>query len=40
MHDAVKEHARTPFREEVWQQLAEGCRFVQGDFDDDKAFES
>ncbi len=40
MHDAVKEHARTPFREEVWQQLAEGCRFVQGDFDDDTAFET
>ncbi|NUP63507.1 MAG: glucose-6-phosphate dehydrogenase (NADP(+)), partial [Nonomuraea sp.] len=40
VHDAVKEHARTPFREEVWQQLAEGCRFVQGDFDDDKAFET
>src|SRR3954464_12409198 len=33
VHDAVKEHARTPFREEVWQQLAEGCRFVPGDFD-------
>ena len=31
MHDAVKEHARTPFREEVWRQLAEGIRFVQGD---------
>ena len=30
VHDAVKEHARTPFREEVWQQLAEGCRFVPG----------
>ncbi|OIV38997.1 glucose-6-phosphate dehydrogenase [Mangrovactinospora gilvigrisea] len=39
VHDAVKEHARTPFREEVWQQLAEGIRFVQGDFDDDEAFE-
>ena len=35
VHDAVKEHARTPFREEVWQQLAEGMRFVPGDFDDD-----
>ena len=30
------EHARTPFREEVWQQLAEGFRFVPGDFDDDE----
>ena len=38
-HDAVKEHARTPFREEVWQQLAEGIRFVPGEFDDDEAFE-
>ncbi len=39
VHDAVKEHARTPFREEVWQQLAEGMRFIPGDFDDDEAFE-
>ena len=31
VHDAVKEHARTPFREEVWQQLVQGMRFVQGD---------
>ncbi len=39
VHDAVKEHARTPFREEVWKQLAEGFRFVPGNFDDDNAFE-
>ncbi|MEU7021365.1 glucose-6-phosphate dehydrogenase [Streptomyces sp. NPDC046203] len=39
VHDAVKQHARTPFREEVWQQLSQGMRFVQGDFDDDDAFE-
>ncbi len=39
VHDAVKEHARTPFREEVWKQLAEGFRFVPGNFDDDHAFE-
>ncbi|WP_017935252.1 glucose-6-phosphate dehydrogenase [Nocardioides sp. Iso805N] len=39
VHDSVKEHARTPFREEVWDQLAEGFRFVPGDFDDDVAFE-
>ncbi|MER7790811.1 glucose-6-phosphate dehydrogenase [Streptomyces sp. NPDC097640] len=39
VHDAVKEHARTPFREEVWQQLAEGFRFVPGEFSDDEAFE-
>jgi glucose-6-phosphate 1-dehydrogenase len=38
VHDAVREHARTPFREEVWAQLAEGFRFVPGDFADDAAF--
>nr|WP_246256665.1 glucose-6-phosphate dehydrogenase [Isoptericola halotolerans] len=39
VHDAVKEHARTPFREATWQQLSEGIRFVQGSFDDPEAFE-
>ena len=39
VHDSVKENARTEFREEVWQQLAEGFRFVQGDFSDDVAFD-
>ncbi|HEY3014474.1 MAG TPA: glucose-6-phosphate dehydrogenase [Nocardioides sp.] len=39
VHDSVKQHARTEFREEVWQQLAEGFRFVPGDFSDDLAFE-
>ncbi|MFF5104153.1 glucose-6-phosphate dehydrogenase [Streptomyces sp. NPDC000134] len=39
VHQAVKEHARTEFREEVWQQLSEGMRFIPGDFDDDNAFE-
>jgi glucose-6-phosphate 1-dehydrogenase len=39
VHDAVKEHARTPFRESVWNRLAEGIRFVQGSFDDDEAFD-
>ncbi|MFH8533406.1 glucose-6-phosphate dehydrogenase [Streptomyces tendae] len=38
VHDAVREHARTPFREEVWQQLVQGMCFVQGAFDDDEAF--
>jgi glucose-6-phosphate 1-dehydrogenase len=38
-HDAVKEHARTPFREDVWNQLSEGIHFVPGTFDDDQAFE-
>ena len=30
-----KQYARTPFREVVWNQLAEGIRFVHGSFDDD-----
>ena len=38
VHDAVEQHARTPFDENVWKQLAEGIRFVQGEFDDDAAF--
>ncbi|WP_434442163.1 glucose-6-phosphate dehydrogenase [Lentzea sp. E54] len=40
VHDAVKEHARTPFNEAVWAQLAEGIRFVQGTFDDDQSFDN
>ena len=36
---AVKEYARTPFRDAVWQQLSEGVRFVSGSFDDDEAFD-
>jgi glucose-6-phosphate 1-dehydrogenase len=36
---AVKEHARTPFNDTVWQQLAEGFRFVPGEFTDDDAFD-
>jgi glucose-6-phosphate 1-dehydrogenase len=40
VHDAVREHARTPFREAVWDRLAEGIRFVQGTFDDDNAFDN
>lgn len=39
VHDAVKQYARTPFDEDVWRQLAEGIRFVQGEFDDAAAFE-
>ncbi|HZI97009.1 MAG TPA: glucose-6-phosphate dehydrogenase [Actinomycetales bacterium] len=39
VHDAVREHARTPFREAVWRQLAEGLRFVPGEFTDDDAFD-
>ena len=39
VHDAIREHARTPFRSEVWDRLSEGLRFVQGSFDDDDAFD-
>ena len=38
VHDSVKQYARTPFREEVWQQLVEGIRFVPGELTDDNAF--
>ncbi|MBK0296615.1 hypothetical protein IAE22_32050, partial [Bacillus sp. S34] len=34
----VKEHSRTPFDEDVWRQLEQGIRFVQGSFDDPEAF--
>jgi glucose-6-phosphate 1-dehydrogenase len=40
VHDAIKEHSRTEFREEVWQQLSQGFRFVPGDFSDDIAFDT
>ncbi|MHA6782606.1 glucose-6-phosphate dehydrogenase [Pseudonocardia saturnea] len=39
VYEAVKQHARTPFRQAVWDRLAEGFRFVQGTFDDDDAFD-
>ena len=38
--DSVREHARTPFSEDVWRGLAEGFRFVPGTFDDDAAFDT
>ncbi len=38
VHEAVRSYARTPFREEVWRNLAEGIRFVPGEFDDPAAF--
>lgn len=39
VHDSVREYARTEFREEVWEQLLHGIRFVQGEFDDAEAFD-
>lgn len=40
VHDAIQRYARTPFDEEVWRQLKVGIRFVQGEFDDDTAFDN
>ncbi|HEY5224828.1 MAG TPA: glucose-6-phosphate dehydrogenase [Microbacteriaceae bacterium] len=39
VYDSVKQYARTPFEDEVWEQLAQGIRFVSGEFDDDAAFQ-
>lgn len=36
---AVKDGARTKFRDNVWERLAEGMHFVSGNFDDDAAFD-
>ena len=38
-YEAVRQYARTKFREEVWQQVCDGVRFVSGDFADDEAFD-
>jgi glucose-6-phosphate 1-dehydrogenase len=38
VHDAVREHARTPFRESTWAQLAAGFRFVPGNLDTPEDF--
>lgn len=37
--DSVRQHARTGFREDVWQQLLEGIRFVSGEIGDNSAYE-
>ena len=39
VHDSIRDFARTEFREEVWEQLAKGIRFVPGEFNDDAAFD-
>jgi glucose-6-phosphate 1-dehydrogenase len=36
MKKAVQDHARDPFKEEVWEQLASGMRYVTLDFADNK----
>lgn len=40
VREAVKDRARTPWREEVWERLAEGIFFVKGDFVTDEAFDN
>ena len=37
---AAKKGARTEFREEVWQRLADATKFLPGSFDDDAAFDT
>jgi glucose-6-phosphate 1-dehydrogenase len=37
--EAVKQYARTPWSEEIWDQLSKGIRFVSGEFGDDAAFD-
>jgi glucose-6-phosphate 1-dehydrogenase len=39
VHDSVRQQARTPFREATWRQLAQGFRFVPGEFSEDDAFD-
>ncbi|PZT76150.1 MULTISPECIES: glucose-6-phosphate dehydrogenase [unclassified Streptomyces] len=39
LRESVVRHARTPFREEVWERLARSMTFVQGDLADDDVFE-
>ena len=39
VRESVEKHARTEFREDTWDQLREGIRFVSGEFDDTGAFD-
>ncbi|MEO8888363.1 MAG: glucose-6-phosphate dehydrogenase [Jatrophihabitantaceae bacterium] len=38
--EAAKEHARTPWDEEVWARLSSNVMFVPGSFDDEAAFDT
>jgi len=38
--EAAQKGARTGFREDVWQRLADSIKFVPGSFDDDEAFDN
>jgi glucose-6-phosphate 1-dehydrogenase len=37
--ESAQQHARTPWREDVWARLSGNIRFVPGSFDDDEAFD-
>jgi glucose-6-phosphate 1-dehydrogenase len=37
---SAQEHARTPWRDEVWARLSGNIKFVGGSFDDDAAFDT
>jgi glucose-6-phosphate 1-dehydrogenase len=37
--EAAQQHARTPWKEEVWARASGNVRFVPGSFDDDAAFD-
>ena len=37
--EAAQQHARTPWREEVWARASGNIKFVPGSFDDDAAFD-
>ena len=39
MREAVQEHCRDDWDEDVWDQLAAGIRYMQADFDDDASWE-
>ncbi|BEP15631.1 glucose-6-phosphate dehydrogenase [Acidothermaceae bacterium B102] len=38
--EAAMKGARTPFREDVWNRLAQAIRFQPGSFDDDESFDA
>ena len=39
MREAVEEHGRDEFREDVWDELAAGIRYVAMDFTDEAGWE-
>jgi glucose-6-phosphate 1-dehydrogenase len=39
MERAIREHARDPFRDDIWEPLAEGMRYIATEFADDEGEE-